>query len=53
MAFRKIGNYNNLSSSVFPKLPPRGTVVTYRYLQTFEDPYAEKINCTLRKCTTY
>lgn len=41
MAFRKIGNYNDLSPKIFPKLPPRGTVVTYRFLQTFDDPFAE------------
>ena len=41
MAFRKIGNFNDLSPKVFPKLPPRGTVVTYRFLQTFDDPYAD------------
>ena len=41
MAFRKIGNFNDLSPKIFPKLPPRGTVVTYRFLQTFDDPYAD------------
>ncbi len=41
MAFRKVGIFNDLSPKVFPKLPPRGTVVTYRFLQTFEDPYAD------------
>lgn len=41
MAFRKIGNFNDLSSSVFPKLPPRGSVITYRFLQTFDDPFAD------------
>jgi hypothetical protein len=41
MAFRKVGNFNDLSPKVFPKLPPRGTIVTYRFLQTFDDPFAE------------
>lgn len=41
MAFRKVGNFNDLSPKVFPKLPPRGTIVTYRFLQTFDDPFAD------------
>lgn len=41
MALRKIGIYNDVSPELFPKLPPRGTKVTYRFLETYEDPFSD------------
>lgn len=41
MALRKLGIYNDVSPELFPKLPPRGTKITYRFLETYEDPFSE------------
>lgn len=41
MALRKLGIYNDISPELFPKLPPRGTKVTYRFLETYEDPFSD------------
>jgi hypothetical protein len=41
MALRKMGVYNDISPELFPKLPPRGTKVTYRFLETYEDPFSD------------
>lgn len=41
MALRKMGSYNDISPELFPKLPPRGTKVTYRFLETYEDPFSD------------
>ena len=41
MALRKLGVFNDISPELFPKLPPRGTKVTYRFLETYEDPFSD------------
>lgn len=41
MALRKLGVYNDVSPELFPKLPPRGTKVTYRFLESYEDPFSD------------
>lgn len=41
MALRKIGIYNNISSEYMPKLPKKGTIVTYRFLTYSYDPFGE------------
>lgn len=44
MALKKIGIYNNISPEYMPKLPKRGTVVTYRFLTYSYDPFGEDTN---------
>lgn len=44
MALKKIGIYNNISSEYMPKLPKRGTTVTYRFLTYSYDPFGEDTN---------
>ncbi len=41
MALRKMGIYNDVSPELFPKLPARGTKVTYRFLETYLDPFSD------------
>jgi hypothetical protein len=44
MALKKMGNYNNIPAEYMPKLPKRGTVVTYRFLNYNYDPFGEDLN---------
>lgn len=44
MALRKIGIYNDIPEEYMPKLPKRGTVVTYRFLNYTFDPFGEDPN---------
>lgn len=44
MALKKIGIYNNISPEYMPKLPKRGTTVTYRFLTYSYDPFGEDTN---------
>ncbi len=39
-----MGNYNNIPAEYMPKLPKRGTVVTYRFLNYNYDPFGEDLN---------
>lgn len=41
MALKKIGIYNHIPEDIMPKLPKRGTVVTYRFLNYSYDPFGE------------
>jgi len=41
MALKKIGMYNNIPEDIMPKLPKRGTVITYRFLNFSYDPFGE------------
>jgi hypothetical protein len=43
MALKKMGNYNNIPAEYMPKLPKRGTVVTYRFLNYHYDPFGEDL----------
>jgi hypothetical protein len=43
MALKKMGNYNNIPAEYMPKLPKRGTVVTYRFLNYNYDPFGEDL----------
>jgi hypothetical protein len=41
MALKHVGIYNNIPAEYMPKLPKRGTIVTYRFLDYYNDPLSE------------
>lgn len=44
MALKKIGIYNDIPEDMMPKLPKRGTVITYRFLNYSYDPFGEDLS---------
>jgi hypothetical protein len=41
MALKHVGIYNNIPAEYMPKLPKRGTIITYRFLDYYNDPLSE------------
>jgi hypothetical protein len=41
MALKHVGIYNNIPTEYMPKLPKKGTIVTYRFLDYYNDPLSE------------
>lgn len=41
MALKKVGSFNDIPAEYMPKIPKRGTIVTYRFLDSYTDPLSE------------